>query len=56
MVTTFSLLLMNVGLNGFTEAVLQCQEIDHDLSRNLLWINIVVSLSFQSGSPPPGHF
>ena len=31
MVTTFSLLLVSFGLNGFTEAVVQRKEIDHAL-------------------------
>jgi PST family polysaccharide transporter len=39
LVTTFSLLLMNVGLNGFTEAVLQREHMDHILASNLFWIN-----------------
>jgi O-antigen/teichoic acid export membrane protein/glycosyltransferase involved in cell wall biosynthesis len=37
--TTFSLLLMNVGLNGFTEAILQREEIDQYSVSNLFWIN-----------------
>jgi len=40
MVTTFSLLLASFGLNGFTEAVLQIEKIDHALASNLFWINI----------------
>ncbi len=44
MVSTFSLLLMNVGLNGFTEAVLQRDEIDHGLSSNVFWINAALGL------------
>ena len=39
MVTTFSLLFMNFGGNGFTEAVLQREQIDHRLTSNLFWIN-----------------
>lgn len=42
MVTTFSLLLMNFGLNGFTEAVIQRPEIDSTLVSNLFWINLAV--------------
>jgi len=38
-VTTFSLLLMNVGFNGVTEAVVQRAELDHGLASNLFWIN-----------------
>jgi len=43
MVTTFSLLLMNFGLNGFTEAIIQREELNHALSSNLFWINAGVS-------------
>ena len=39
LVSTFSLLLMNFGQNGFTEAILQRTEIDHFLISNLFWIN-----------------
>ena len=41
MVTTFSLLLANCGLNGITEAVVQRDQMDRDLASNLFWINIV---------------
>ena len=44
MVTTFSLLLMNAGGNGFTEAILQRKEIDHFLASNLFWINVGAGL------------
>jgi PST family polysaccharide transporter len=40
MVTTFSLLLMNAGGNGFTEAVLQRKEVNRLLVSNLFWINV----------------
>src|SRR5438309_10414737 len=40
LVSTFSLLLMNFGQNGFTEAILQRAEIDHFLISNLFWINV----------------
>jgi len=40
MVTTFSLLLLNFGLNGFTEAVIQTAEINDALVSNLFWINL----------------
>ncbi|HTT18289.1 MAG TPA: lipopolysaccharide biosynthesis protein [Candidatus Sulfotelmatobacter sp.] len=39
MVTTFALLLVSFGLNGFTEAVIQFEEIDHYTASNLFWIN-----------------
>lgn len=44
MVTTFSLLIMSFGLNGYTEAVLQRNDIDHLLASNLFWINLGVGL------------
>lgn len=44
MVTTFSLLLVNVGGNGLTEAVIQWKDIDHAAASNLFWINVSVGL------------
>lgn len=44
MVTTVSLLLLNCGLNGFTEAVLQRDVIDHFVASNLFWINVALGL------------
>ena len=44
MVTTFSLLLYNFGLNGFTEAILQFEEVNHVLASNLFWINLSVGI------------
>jgi PST family polysaccharide transporter len=38
MVTTFSLLLMSFGSNGFNEAVIQREEIHRFLASNLFWI------------------
>jgi O-antigen/teichoic acid export membrane protein len=40
MVTTFSLLFYSVGLNGFTELILQRDELHDSLASNLFWINI----------------
>lgn len=54
MVTTFSLLLMNFGLNGFTEAVLQRDEIDESMASNLFWINISVGLLLTIGFAAAG--
>jgi len=44
MVTTFSLLFMNAGGNGFTEAVLQRKDLSHPLASNLFWINVGTGL------------
>ncbi len=39
MVTVFSLLLQNLGENGFTEYVLQKDKLDHQQVSNLFWLN-----------------
>jgi PST family polysaccharide transporter len=44
MVATFSLLLANFGLNGFTEAVLQRDAIDRGMASNLFWITVAAGL------------
>jgi PST family polysaccharide transporter len=44
MVTTFSLLLTNFGLNGFTEAVIKFDDVDHYTASNLFWLNSVAGL------------
>ncbi len=46
MVTTFSLLLMSFGLNGYTEAVIQREGLNHRLASNLFWINVSVGILF----------
>jgi O-antigen/teichoic acid export membrane protein len=52
MVTTFSLLLCSFGLNGFTELIMQREEVTDSLASNLFWINlsigIVLTLAFAS--------
>jgi PST family polysaccharide transporter len=45
MVTTFSLLLVNFGLNGFMDAVIQFEEIDQYTASNLFWLNSGAGLS-----------
>lgn len=44
MVTTFSLLIMSFGLNGYNEAVLQRGELSRALASNLFWINFGVGI------------
>jgi O-antigen/teichoic acid export membrane protein len=39
MATTISLLLSSFGLNGFTEGVIQCEQIDRYTASNLFWLN-----------------
>jgi polysaccharide transporter, PST family len=60
MVTTFSLLLSNFGFNGFTEAVLQREEIDHFLASNLFWINtcagLLLAVGFAAAGPLVARF
>lgn len=55
MVTTFSLLLVSCGINGFTEAIIQFGEIDHHSTSNLFWINsgigVVLATAFASVGP-----
>jgi O-antigen/teichoic acid export membrane protein len=52
MVTTFSLLLRSFGLNGFTELVMQREELTDSLASNLFWINLgvgaILTLAFAS--------
>lgn len=50
MVTTFSLLLRSFGLNGFTEFIMQHEELTDSLASNLFWINLgigaILTLAF----------
>ena len=52
MVTTFSLLLRSFGLNGFTELIMQREELTDSLASNLFWINLgigaILALAFAS--------
>lgn len=43
MVTTFSLLLRSFGLNGFTEFIVQREDLTDTLASNLFWINVGIS-------------
>jgi O-antigen/teichoic acid export membrane protein len=42
MVTTFSLLLRSFGLNGFTEFIMQREEITDSLASDLFWVNLAI--------------
>jgi PST family polysaccharide transporter len=50
MATTFSLFFLSSGLNGFTEAVIQFEVIDHYTASNLFWLNsgagLVLAIAF----------
>lgn len=52
MVSTFSLLLRSFGLNGFTELIMQREELTESLASNLFWINlgigVILTLAFAS--------
>src|ERR1035438_5712931 len=54
MVTTFSLLLANFGFNGLTEAIVQCDEIDHALASTLFWINAACGILLTIGFAEAG--
>ena len=60
MVTTFSLLLASCSLNGFTEAVIQFEEIDHYTASNLFWLNsaigLVLAIAFATTGPVLAKF
>ena len=55
MVTTFSLLFRSFGLNGFTELIMQREELTDSLASNLFWINLgigtILTLGFASTGP-----
>ncbi len=55
MVTTFSLLLSNFGLNGLTEAVVQREDIDDALASTLFWINVSAGLLLTLGFAATGR-
>ena len=60
MVSTFSLLFCNFGLNGFTELILQKEDLSHSLASNLFWINlgigILLTVVFAGLGPLLAHF
>jgi PST family polysaccharide transporter len=60
MVTTFSLQFYSVGLNGFTEVILQRDELHDSLASNLFWINIgigaLLTVGFAALGPLLSHF
>ena len=54
MATTFSLLLTNFGLNGFTEAILQREKLTHQLASTLFWINFASGIFLSAGFAAAG--
>lgn len=55
MVTTFSLLFRSFGLNGFTELIIQREDLSHRLASNLFWICLGIgaflTLAFAASGP-----
>jgi polysaccharide transporter, PST family len=55
MVTTFSLLFRSFGMNGFTELIMQREDLTHSLASNLFWIELglgtILTLAFASSGP-----
>jgi O-antigen/teichoic acid export membrane protein len=49
MVATFSLLIQNFGLNGFTEAVVQREEITQNQMSKLFWVNLLIMSALTIG-------
>jgi O-antigen/teichoic acid export membrane protein len=56
MVTTFSLLLRSFGLNGFTELIMQREELTESLASNLFWINLGIGTILTFGFACLGPF
>jgi O-antigen/teichoic acid export membrane protein len=59
MVTTFSLLLRSFGLNGFTELIVQREEVTDSFASNLFWINVgigaILTLAFAGSGQLLAH-
>jgi O-antigen/teichoic acid export membrane protein len=55
MVTTFSLLFRSFGMNGFTEFIMQREDLTHSLASNLFWIELgvgtILTLAFAASGP-----
>ncbi len=60
MVTTVSLLFRSFGLNGFTELIVQRDELTRSLASNLFWIDLgigtILTLTFASSGQLLAHF
>lgn len=54
MVATVSLLLESFGIAGFTEAILQREDVTHGLASNLFWVNIGGALALAAGLAAAG--
>ncbi|MBP1752140.1 MAG: polysaccharide biosynthesis protein [Geobacteraceae bacterium] len=49
MVTAFSMLLMNVSVNGFPEFIIQKKTISHTELTSVFWFNVIISLFLTIG-------
>jgi O-antigen/teichoic acid export membrane protein len=49
MVVTFSLLIQNFGLNGFTEAIVQSEDVDQNRLSRLFWVNLLIMSALTLG-------
>jgi O-antigen/teichoic acid export membrane protein len=60
MVTTFSLVLMSFGQNGYAEAIMQREEMDRYLASNLFWITsgagFFLAIGFAAAGPLMARF
>jgi O-antigen/teichoic acid export membrane protein len=60
MVTTFSLMFRSFGMNGFTELIMQREELSNDFTSNLFWINLGIgtflTVVFASAGPLLANF
>jgi PST family polysaccharide transporter len=60
MVTTFSMLLMSFGTSGFSEAVIQPQEMNRFQASNLFWvtcaIGLILTIGFGASGPLLARF
>jgi len=55
MVTTFSLLFRSFGMNGFTELILQREDLTHPLASNLFWIELGIGTLLTLAFAGSGH-
>lgn len=55
MVTTFSLLFRSFGMNGFTELIMQREEITDTLASNLFWIELGIGTILTLAFAASGH-
>jgi polysaccharide transporter, PST family len=52
--TTFSIFLASIGQVGFPEAILQREDVNHQVASNLFWINMGIALALTLVFPAAG--